>query len=494
MKQLYIISFIVLLSLSSGLKGQNVASHYFLDNLPESSKLNPAFMPNCNFYLDLPGIGSTYAGLSSDIGFQDVFSMNKTTGLLQVPFNSPDLLNSFVNGLNQSSFLETEANINLFGFGFKTDYGYFHFNTSERIISDVRMPSSFFRLNQLANKSNEYYGTSHDLSGLGMNVLVYQEISAGLTYDLSSKLKVGGKVKLLLGHANASLNFKDLRLATSTVETSLSGEIEARQSSPMEVVLDEDDVPSFNEDQEFDIGKDGLDYLLAFKNLGFAIDLGAEYMVLPNLSISASVLDLGMIKWKSNPFNYKVEGEATFEGVDELVVYDDEGRDDYFDNLIDSMGDQFTLTPGFDPYSTSLVPKLFVGAEYQVSPVFSAGLLSRTRFYNTGIRENIYLSANLNLFHVLTAGAHYNWAWSEPNTLGFTLAVKLLPFQFYVSTDMMPTAYRRYTNPNDFMELGLPENFIGPTQFNGLNVQVGMNLVFGCRKKKNVPLYELLGD
>ncbi len=493
MKQLYIISIIVLMGLSSVLNGQNVSSHYFLDNLPESSKLNPAFMPNCKFYLDLPGIGNSYFGLTSDIGIQDVLTSANNGDLLNLPFNNPALMDDFLGTLSKFSFLETEANINLLGFGFKTDYGYFHFNTSERFVSDIRLPKALFQLNQLADKDNEYYGASHDLSGMSMNLTVFQEISAGLTYDLSSSLKVGGKVKLLLGHANTRLKMNEFVLSTSTKEVSIDAEIVARQSSPIKMTVDEDDVPMIDESEEFVFEEDALDYALAFQNLGFAVDLGVEYMLLPNLSLSASVVDLGMIRWKSNTFNYQAEGDGVFQGVDEMIVYDEENRDEYFENLADSLSDQYTLGHDFDPYSTSLVPKLYIGAEYQFSDVFSAGILGKTRFYESGLRENVYFSANLNLYHFLTAGAHYNWAWSEPNTMGFTLALKLFPLQVYLSTDMMPLAYRYYAmDGKDFPDMSsrLPL----PSKFNGFNAQVGVNLMFGCRKKKNVPLYELLGD
>ena len=41
------------------------------------------------------------------------------------------------------------------------------------------------------------------------------------------------------------------------------------------------------------------------KNNGWGIDLGGNYQLTEQLSVSASIVDLGYIKWKTNPHNIK---------------------------------------------------------------------------------------------------------------------------------------------------------------------------------------------
>ena len=46
------------------------------------------------------------------------------------------------------------------------------------------------------------------------------------------------------------------------------------------------------DDIDFDAGKIGI------AGYGFGIDLGASYKILDNLTVSASILDLGFISWQ----------------------------------------------------------------------------------------------------------------------------------------------------------------------------------------------------
>lgn len=487
MTQIKIVALILLLGSGTMLSGQNVSSHYFLDNLPESNKLNPAFEPNCKFYLDLPGIGNSYFGFNSDIGFQDVVTMGNDGSTLKLPFNSPELWSQFQGTLNTLSFVESELNVNVIGFGFKFNRGYFHFNVSDRASIGMRLPSDIMDLNDLGQR------VSHNFSDFAIKTSVFREYAAGISMDINSDLTVGGKVKLLQGLGNLDVEFKQASLYTSTEIWQTDGDIRGRTSSPVKYLEDENGDISEADADALEETEDILQaYLYNFSNLGLAIDLGVEYMVLPNVSLSASIVDFGRINWKSNATNVVLDGAGEFRGLDDEPVFtgddSDERIDEFFTEFGDSLTDQFDLSHTYNGYSTNLVPKLFIGGEYQVSPVFSAGLLSKTRFYKAGLRENVYVSANLNLYHFLTAGAHYNWAWSEPNTLGFTVAVKLCPVQIYFSTDMMPAHFRKYVV--DGSEMGVPL----PSKFNGINAQVGVNLLFGCRKKKNEPLYRLLGD
>lgn len=58
--------------------------------------------------------------------------------------------------------------------------------------------------------------------------------------------------------------------------------------------LKEEEGKDYVTDFDFDSGKLGI------AGYGFGIDLGASYKILDNLTVSASVLDLGFISWSKS--------------------------------------------------------------------------------------------------------------------------------------------------------------------------------------------------
>ena len=86
------------LTLGSNGKAQNTNTLYFMDNVAERININPAFMPNCNFYLDfifLPNLylnaGTNSLTLNDLLYIQDgkpvtVFSSQENINKMQLLF------------------------------------------------------------------------------------------------------------------------------------------------------------------------------------------------------------------------------------------------------------------------------------------------------------------------------------------------------------------------------------------------------------------------
>ena len=160
-----------------------------------------------------------------------------------------------------------------------------------------------------------------------MNIQAYTEVGLGLSRQINSRLSVGGKVKVLLGIGNMDLKFNkvtmsadipsDARLAqlqdpaylaanynTTNKAQELLNEINKYHASlgisatlessfkGLELVNGEEPDKKYIDDIDFDAGKIGI------AGYGFGIDLGASYKILDNLTVSASILDLGFISWK----------------------------------------------------------------------------------------------------------------------------------------------------------------------------------------------------
>ena len=80
----------------------------------------------------------------------------------------------------------------------------------------------------------------------------------------------------------------------------------------------QEDGQDYISDFDFDSGKLGI------AGYGFGIDLGASYKIMDNLTVSASVLDLGFISWtkgatkiaSANPESINMKGTSYVNGID----------------------------------------------------------------------------------------------------------------------------------------------------------------------------------
>lgn len=455
--------------------GQVATSLYFMDNLPQSNILNPAFDPNYNFYFGLPVINNTNISLRSDIGANAVYSNG---GFF---WNSEDAYNAFVNELPVTSYLSAELNTSIFNLGFAVGTsGYFHFAYTHRFDMTFGIPRDVFHLNDLT--------IPHDLSGFEMQARWYNEYAIGYSHAINDQLVVGAKVKILGGVANASLSFDVLDFNTSTDVWEIKVDGVANISAPLTMTTDEYGYPSdFKESIDFGTPSELLDYMLkSYRNPGFGLDLGAEYEVIPKLKISASLIDLGKINWKRNVTNFSMNGVYEFEGFKDIITTDGEGIVNVDENVMEQLEDTLkkvvAAEEGSSRFSNTLTPKLFFGAEYELTQSLSFGVLYKARFIRQEVRQNIYLNANANFKRVLTLGINYNYGIGTQNSYGGVIGLRLTPFYLYFAADVLPGYSGKGSQfvSGDGEPLNIPVSL--PADFSAANFQFGINITMGERR------------
>ena len=149
---------------------------------------------------------------------------------------------------------------------------------------------------------------------------------------------------------------------------------------------------------------------------GFAVDLGAEWDlgkqgILEGMKVSAALLDLGFIKWKSVSTAYNKGDEFVFDGFEDIKVEDGPGTsfDDQIDELEDKLSDLISLQDGGTASkSNGIGVTLNVGVEYAL-PVYdklSFGLLSTTRFQGEYTWNEERISANVSPVKWFEVGAN----------------------------------------------------------------------------------------
>ena len=101
-------------------------------------------------------------------------------------------------------------------------------------------------------------------------------------------------------------------------------------------------------------------------NLGMGIDLGATYALSSNWTVSASVLDLGVIFHTKDVENYKASGDYTLNGIELIFppLSEGEGTFPYYDDLEDEIEREIPIDTLYNAYSQMRPLKLNASLEY----------------------------------------------------------------------------------------------------------------------------------
>ncbi len=106
------------------------------------------------------------------------------------------------------------------------------------------------------------------------------------------------------------------------------------------------------------------------ENLGIGIDLGITAQLTNQLSLSASILDIGSITWRYRVNNYSSTRKDSYSGID-LIDYID-NTDDI--DLSDTLYNILELEESNIDYTTSLPTRFYAQLEYDISDHQRVGL------------------------------------------------------------------------------------------------------------------------
>lgn len=468
---------IMILLSGSGVFAQHIQTQYFL-NIPQSTQMNPAFRPDANLYIGMPGLSGAYLGISNNL-------LNLTRLLQPMPGTDsvmtilhPDYdRDRFFRSIGQKGFVSTEVSVPILNVGVNlSDKWWLDIGIAFRGMARAKMPADLFTL---ALEGNEgFVGSTADLSGMGMNAQAFLETHVGLSRDIGERLRVGGRLKLMQGAMSASLVADELGVYVNEDYSHVfNTSVSLKLNGPFDVTLDEDgfiDDILFREDASFsEVGP-------SFKNFGLGLDLGAEYTLMDNLKLSASLIDLGFMRWGKEAYSFTASNQFTFDGIDITEMFtEDKDFDLIVDEFADSLFNTFDFIQSDDPYTTGLPAKLYLAASYRPLDFLSLGLLSRTTI-GMGVRESLTLSATLFAGDVLSSSLSYTMTNRSFNNFGFGLGVRGGPVQFYAVLDQIPASWVEFTGDNG------NERVLLPQRFDYMNVRFGFNLMFGRAQVKRI--------
>ncbi len=452
---------------------------YFMDRLPQNNMLNPAFHLNNKLYIGFPGISSFgFKYSNSGFNFNDISFLDPDDTLV---FS----LNKAAENIKKNNFINNEAFVQILTFGFKAKDLYFNFSINNKTNTRIQFPSSILDIRHGNYDPITKETLPIDLSNLKLSGDNYTEIAFGASKELSSNLTVGATAKLLMGTGSVKSKKTDLLLTTQLDENgqveSLTADVDfdiRSASVPYEVFYNDKGIIDSVFVDEDRITNDYMKLFVFNGSWGMAFDFGATYNLTSEIQLSASLLDLGWIRWKESTKQLRSTGSFTFKGLE--LVPDADGNiniDSIATQLTDSIIQSLEISDISSPYSTATIPKILIGGNYSLTDHIKVGALLRADLYAKGIRLSSSFSATASFGKRWQVSTSYSFMHHAYNNLGLGLSMNAGFFNFYMITDNIPIRMGELTDNGNFVGLV-------PMYAQTLNLRLGFNFLFGYKTKK----------
>ena len=488
--------FFIMLVCTLSANAQFLRTSYFMEGTHYRQQLNPALTPTKG-YFNLPVIGAVNATVgTSSLGYQDIIDIIDDGDDF---YTKPD----FMNRLKDNNKLNVNFSTEILSAGWYKGKNFWSFNIGLRTDIGANLTKNMFTfLNEMETVEENWRNSNYDISGQQLNINAYTEIGLGLSRQINSRLTVGARVKALLGIGNMELKLNRVAMSanlpsdqqinqwssesywnsmTPSQAAQAAQELKDKfnnyhanltvgaelKSSFKGLELQEEEGKDYVTDFDFDSGKLGI------AGYGFGIDLGASYKILDNLTVSASVLDLGFISWSksstkiasANPDPIDIKGSTYANMVDpnnpntvmnavNQLQNDAQGYMDRVTNgdVLDYDMLQLEVSDAKESRKSRLASTLVLGAEYGFfNNKLAVGVLSTTRFVQPDALTELTFSANYRPKSWFNVALSYSAIQSAGKSFG--LGLKLGPL--FVGTDYMFLG-KNSNSVNGFVGVSIP--------------------------------------
>ena len=488
--------FFIMLVCTLSANAQFLRTSYFMEGTHYRQQLNPALTPTKG-YFNLPVIGAVNATVgSTSLGYQDIIDIIDDGDDF---YTKPD----FMNRLKDNNKLNVNFSTEILSAGWYKGKNFWSFNIGLRTDIGANLTKNMFTfLNEMETVEENWRNSNYDISGQHLNINAYTEIGLGLSRQINSRLTVGARVKALLGIGNMELKLNRVAMSanlpsdqqinqwssesywnsmTPSQAAQAAQELKDKfnnyhanltvgaelKSSFKGLELQEEEGKDYVTDFDFDSGKLGI------AGYGFGIDLGASYKILDNLTVSASVLDLGFISWSksstkiasANPDPIDIKGSTYANMVDpnnpntvmnavNQLQNDAQGYMDRVTNgdVLDYDMLQLEVSDAKESRKSRLASTLVLGAEYGFfNNKLAVGVLSTTRFVQPDALTELTFSANYRPKSWFNVALSYSAIQSAGKSFG--LGLKLGPL--FVGTDYMFLG-KNSNSVNGFVGVSIP--------------------------------------
>ena len=419
---------------------QTINSAYFTEDYKFRHMLNPAFGNEQN-YVSIPALGNISVNTHGNFGYQDVIMSNpmypslsskKMTTFMNPYISAEDALSGFSTGKNR---ITGDVSLTILSAGFKAFGGYNTIEINSRTTTGVSLPYELF---EFAKNTGNH---SYDIGDINAHAQSFAEIAFGHSRQINDKLRLGAKLKVLVGLGRADVKMRNMKAdLTAEDKWTITGEATADVSMKGFSYVSEEKKYNIEGSGTYervnDVDLDGV----GVGGFGMAIDLGGVYEINEDWTVSASVLDLGFISWANDMLAENRSKSFVFNGFHDVSVTSDRGEE--IDTKVDRYGDQLAdfanLTDMGDKggRSTGIGATINVGAEYTL-PVYrkvSFGALCTSRINGAYSWTEGRLSANYAPLNWLDGGVSFA-VNSFTTSMGWVLNLHPKGYNFFIGMD-----------------------------------------------------------
>ncbi len=446
-----ILAGMVLLSLPAA--AQHDPSMYLLYQVPESNLLNPAIPLECPWYVGLPVLSSVHVDVANSLTtYNQLFrrhpGASRTIAVEQT-----------VARMHRRDYFGGEVHLQLLALGHRWEGNSVVFTVTEKDNLPVTLPARGVQL--LWNGNTSYEGKRAGLEGTGAFLSHYREYAVGWSHRSATGLHYGVRGKLLFGKLNLSTAANRMNVTTDdrTYDLTFRGDFRLNASLPVIVTTNADGTLN---NITLDENITPMELIFNGRNPGFAVDAGIIVPYGERWTLSASVLDMGFIRWRSYLNNMQGKGTFVYRGLEE-IPQDGEG---YFDDLVNSLVESMNVGYVQEAYTTILPPRVLAGAGYRVSEHLTGGVTAEALLLRTKMVSSLTFSGQYRPAHAVTLLLSYTLQYHSLSSLGAGLVFGRDPVQFYIVTTNIP-------------------GMIKPLDTRSVNLRFGLNILLGCRQKQD---------
>jgi hypothetical protein len=418
----------------------------FLSAVSQSSAINPAFQNKTEkLVVGLPIMSGVNVRWNGNLEVSNLINYNFATNLYDI--------------LDESANASTAAQIPLIFLSLKKNSSTFSFSVSEKAVGITSIDKEI--INLISEGILPFYGANEDLGPISFKMQYNREIAFGYSTQISKKLSVGIRPKIVFNKFFYDVDITNFRVETleETEQLKITPEGNYTLAGPVKISIDEE-----NEVAQIKSDIKPADYFFRLKNMGAGIDLGLTYKLTKQIEISLSAIDIGFIGVKDNKYNIEFTESLDYKKY-RLYQSSDSSASSYWSPsyAMSAFGDSIpyiTSINEMDERKLEALPlKINAMFKYSLSGKREVGFSNHYSYYNrksenyfsgfihTGIGKKFEAVATLNLYKLERIMPGIGGSYTGENT------------QFYLST-------------NNILEL------LQPTSAKNLNLSFGMNFLF----------------
>ena len=423
---------------------------------PQSLMLNPgAAYEKTNFHIGVPGLSNLYASLGNTVlNIDKLFNTND--------FNTN--IAAAINRVSSDDFIAFNQKLDLVNIGWRNNKRYFSAGVYLESDGIANFPKDLLELAYYGNADED---RSYDIGQINFRANLQTVFHFGINKQVNKNLYLGVRAKLYI----SSFNARSVR-NSGQFNSSLSddGLLLNQSISNLNLRIESTGIEDL---EEF-----ASDKILFGTNYGLGLDFGLSYNLNNRVEFTASLLDLGFIRFSKDTRRDEIMGSYEYDGISIQFPNFNDGDNliPYYQNLADEIEENFPAQTTAEAYTYIQPTKLNLGLSYNfggmTSPCYcrlkTAGSLAGNQ--TLSLHGFAMFSAG-NLFYSLNAT--YQRSFSEVLYAKVSLGVDQFNRPNYgagVAVDVWKL--------NIFLNVDRLNNFSNIYNAEALAYQFGLNLKF----------------